>query len=492
MKRALALMVLIAAGLALANMAFAGFDRVDLQVAGKISTVIPADVDGNGKNDLVVSYAKGSAPQATPFVAVFLARANGYGAQPDFTFSLPLDSCLIEPADIGQTGRSDLVVFRKRKVVSTALEPSSERIWRTLLDRGSDLMFPAVTGTVPSVDLVRDWLGEGKVAVAMPVYGHTLFFQPDPKGDLAPAGRVRLRVNGWMSVRGPATDNTPGTSLHAGAETPKLFLIRKQDGGRELVATFREEIWQHALRDGRFEETGKHRSFSILTDKERRDDNMMMTSVVDDLNGDGLADLMINKYGGSLTRFKSGVYLFAGGADGPADTPAYTLERDGFVSLLRFQDLNDDGYKEMILPTVDIGLFQIARMLTSQSMKIKVSVYRGGAGYYGKEPELSRQLTLKVATEAGIQIMGYPPDFSGDFDGDGKPDLFMAHDDGIGVWRNTGDLAFDRNPMIVGKVETAESYRLVDLNGDTRCDFLSWYRMDPSKLGRIVLLINTP
>jgi len=86
--------------------------------------------------------------------------------------------------------------------------------------------------------------------------------------------------------------------------------------------------------------------------------------------------------------------------------------------------------------------------------------------------------------------VGYPPDFSGDFNGDGLPDLFMEHDKGVGVWKNIGNLEYEKSPMLKVAADRQENSRVVDLDGDGNSDFIAWNVYDPEKKGKVYIHIN--
>ncbi|NLH50498.1 MAG: VCBS repeat-containing protein [Myxococcales bacterium] len=489
MKKVLAIFGLLA--LLAGSAAAAGFVSQSPAVDGRVFLVVPIDLNGDGRQDLLVPHATGEKPNAQPHLAVFLAQPAGYAASPDFDLTLPADACLFDAADLDGDGLQELVLLRKWQVQSLTPRAGTRPEWTTLIKHGTGVLFPSFDGYVPYEDFARDWNGDGQPEVAFPDYGVMPFYGRGEKGEWAKVGQVALHARGWLSVQNRETDNEIGDQLQGGFNLPKRMLVVGKRG-RELYFTQGEEIWRHPLENGMFREKGERLYFPFLTEQERRNDNMNVVSTVEDLNGDGYPDLILQKLGGSLTNFKSALRIYAGNPAGFNTTPAYATDRDGLIVMLRYWDVTGDGNKEMFMPLIEVGLMQMARMLTTQMLKVKIQVYLGGPGFYGKDPQTTREITMKMNTDRGITFVGYPPNYGEDFDADGLPDLFMQHGNGFAIWKNQGKLSFSNAPIISAAVEPWGESRLRDLNGDCRADFYAWDTADPAKRGRILVLFNKP
>jgi hypothetical protein len=488
MKRLLRAAALLAVVVTAAPAWAIGFARQYAQVPGKVNVVVPADVNGDGRLDLAVSYTVGEKPNAKPHLAVFFGKPAGFSASPEVDLDLPGDACLFDLADLNGDGSQEAVVLRKWQVQSAALK-SGEGGWETILSHGSGVLFPSANGVVQYDDFARDWNGDGAAELAIPDYGALLFYRRNDGGKFEAAGKVNEKMEGWLHATNPSTDEEQGSRVFGGVYLPRVFAV-ESGGARALALTVGEEIWLHQLQNGKFQEKGARFFLSILSEAERQADNSNVTTIVEDLNGDGFPDLAMLKVGGSLTNFRSAVRIYAGQAGGFAASPAYSLDMPGFIPTLRFWDVDGDGKPELCFPWVEVGMMQIARVFMTQSLKVKALVYRAGAAFYGKEPQLTREITMKANTERGLTFLGYPPNVSGDFDGDGKPDLLMSHGDGFGIWRNQGNLSFSSEPMATAAVEPWERVRLVDLNADGRCDMLAWDSARLERRGKIMALFT--
>ncbi len=487
MKRCLALVLVLLLSLAAAATA-GGFSRQTLHVDGKVHRVVPTDVDGDGNRDLIVSYAKDGNHTPTPRLAVFFA-ADGFNSAA-LDFALPGDTCLWDVADLDGDKRQELILLRKWSVAFAPLTATAAPKWSVLAKQGTGVLFPPKEGNVDYLDFARDWTGDGALEIAVPDYGAFVFLRAKKNKLFARAFKVRMSAQGWMRVEADPTQTGVGERITTGVELPQVFVV-PTGRGNELFLVRTETVTRHALTSaGAFAEKGKTQRFAILTDAEKRAGNMMVISVVGDFNGDGRPDLMFNKCGGGLSTFKSSVQIFPGGEDGFAGAPVFSHQTDGYASMIHFRDLDGDGKKEMYLPHADFGIAQLIRMLTTKKVKLKAQIFRGGPDMYGDKPALTRIATFAVNTDRGMDFRGYPPNFNGDFDGDGRHDLMMSSGDGFGVYRNEGALKFSGSAMLHYVLPAREHARLADLNGDGKSECLFWDTANPAHRGEIIVLLN--
>jgi hypothetical protein len=191
-----------------------------------------------------------------------------------------------------------------------------------------------------------------------------------------------------------------------------------------------------------------------------------------DVNGDGYADLVVGAdYASSYT---GSAYVYLGGADGLAVTPAATLTgpagASGFFgfSVASAGDVNGDGYADVIVGTLEAGtayvyLGSASGLATTPSSTLIVAggtsvagigdvngdgygdlavggdhssgsgnvyVYLGSASGLATAPDVT--LTSPEGDDAGLVDFGSPVATAGDVNGDGYADLIVGSD-GTGI-----------------------------------------------------------
>jgi VCBS repeat protein len=213
-----------------------------------------------------------------------------------------------------------------------------------------------------------------------------------------------------------------------------------------------------------------------------------------DLDGDGRAELVTRQEmapaGGSLRKEmaaarepKSRLRLYRVGADFKvAAKPYQTLEVTGYgieggaPLLLGLRDLNGDGRLDLATATLDLTFFKALRSLATRRLDVGVELRLWCQGTGGmlrpvgrRGPEGRFRFDLNDVKLAQVAL------FSGDFDGDGRPD-FLAAGKGrqVAIHRGRPDCSFPAKPDLA--LELAEEPRDVtllqarDLDGDGRAD----------------------
>ncbi len=478
--------------LLLATTANAAFVRNVCQVKGRVAEVVTADLDSDGFTDLLASYRFGAPPDAQARLAIFLGTAQGYTGAPDIDFAAPADACVFDLADLDGDGIDEVILFRKWSVQFVKLTDEGAQSPQTLIKMGSGVLFPPFNGQLPYENLVRDWSGDGKIAVALPDYGALRMFRPDDEGKMVAAETLTVPLRSWINTHGLQPPGMPDYMISSSVRFPMIFTGERQSE-RDLYLARGESLWLYRGAAGRFATKGQKFTLPILTPAERAQENMNVLTLVDDIDGDGRVDAMINKFGGGLTNFSSEVHIHRGIDGGFAAKPGFTLTASGYMAGLRFWDIDGDGRKEMGMPTAEIGLVQLARMFLSKKVKVDVKLFacRGAIGpqMYAEKPTISKNVTLDLNTDNG-HLIGFVPSFEGDFDGDGKPDFFMAYEDGFGVWRNQGNMRIAAEPFLTQTLAPPQEYRLEYLDNDKKSDLLLWNPADPTQDNQVIVLLN--
>jgi hypothetical protein len=232
---------------------------------------------------------------------------------------------------------------------------------------------------------------------------------------------------------------------------------------------------------GGFNSAGSHRTIPDIA---------QANPAVSDLNGDGFPDVVVSLYGRAITFFGDGKGGFAS---------AYDFELPQNTYAVVIGDLNGDGVLDLVVgPTgfgsvgnsylgIGNGVFGPAQVLT-QSPVLTLT-----KGSYLADMNGDGKLDLVVLTGSprvypgngdgtfGNQILfpagvGSPQVLIGDFNGDGKPDLAFARNDGpfTGVDLYLGDGHFGFTQAVGSPFKTVASpVGLVvgDWNSDGKTDF---------------------
>jgi hypothetical protein len=258
------------------------------------------------------------------------------------------------------------------------------------------------------------------------------------------------------------------------------------DGRLDLFALSRWDIWiYHTGPEGLPAEPSRRLRFVPFDEViERRHEATVNNYFARDLNGDTRADLVLSSLGGGLLNghSKTRIHLNHGHGVSIDDPPDATRDTEGGFSGFNFVDIDGDGREEMIETSLEFGIMQMLRILTTRRAEVVLRVLQldpkapnGTRTIF--EDELSFHLDFGEA-----RVTGLVPSL-GDWNGDGVQDLFVARsDDEIGFRlgsRIPGKPLFGRltgtQPVALSNGQS----RVADLDGDGLDDIVAFTDTDP-------------
>jgi len=204
---------------------------------------------------------------------------------------------------------------------------------------------------------------------------------------------------------------------------------RDGDGRNELFFLWEDEVEVFTRgEDGRFRsEPVAYQDLDVETRKEKEERNAWVQPQLDDLQGDGVADLVLMKVSGSMLAMRSSVYVFPGRKGGGFDpVPAQQLQRTDFTPAVLFADANGDGAKDLVVASVEIGVAAMFEVLTKRRVTVDFNVHLNRGGRFTDAPDTTVEVPFHINLAGGADIRSAPPVFGRDFDGDGITDLLYG------------------------------------------------------------------
>jgi hypothetical protein len=268
------------------------------------------------------------------------------------------------------------------------------------------------------------------------------------------------------------------------------------DGRLDILATLEDRLWVYRQRGPlAFDPHASfHRDFDLRTQSELHEAFSSVSIVVRDLDGDGIADLLLHKqvsHGISSARMVTMLYLGQrGGAY--AKEPDQTMKADGVAGAdVMLADFTGDGKPDIVVPSVSIGVWQIIRILTTKTLKANLQIFPFGANRrFATKPIAERELKFKVSFSgnSGFQAV----DVHGDYNGDHRADLaFGTGEDELSVFPGVnaeGLIAKDATDAVV--VDSRGELMPIDLDGKGKDDLLLFYPSNVSHRNEIVVMMN--
>ena len=229
-------------------------------------------------------------------------------------------------------------------------------------------------------------------------------------------------------------------------------------------------------------------SLSIGTDEDNPTGRQVLLDAIEDLDGDGLPELVVYSVTGEGLFGKETRYeIHRGELDAQnllsfEAQPSSVIGSGGVQINVERQDLDGDGTLEMLVTSFDLGIGSIIRGLLSRTANLQLAIYAMRDGRYLEDPVLTRKVTAKLDIANGDIFV--PAVLAGDVDGDGLKDLLVQDgDDKLKVFiGQTGKRPFARSPLLIDMElpEGAGSVRVVNLDGDAIDDLLLVFDADKS------------
>lgn len=498
-----------------------GLRAWSLDLPGAPAAVVPSDVDGDGRTDLVVAVAYSQWDQieiteSTTMddieglvevmtivpslldrreVRVYLAKPDGSYAQSGPALPLPLSVLSLEA---GPPGTPVLALTDVGASVLRLDASGAPRLEPLISDP------PVFAGTgnfLAGLGLVRDLSGDGVADLLLP-----------SRNGLA----VYLGGPGGISARATSRFPVPGESFRSRGQLEHRYPLPSVqdvngDGLPDLV--FRDPVKRWSLvRVARNAGNGK---FSGAVEVDLEGDNKPQTAKdvqpvwFGDLDGDGIGEvvseqsldkedasirqsmkqvrepknrLSFRRVGKGLKRVNEAYrtvdvtgHAFApneGGGDGGGDMEVSVNLPGGF------QDLNGDGRQDLVTITTDLSIPKLMGTVATKRLTLGLDFHvwcQDKAGDLKRVPglDLSGQFRLNFNDLRVSQLSL----FSGDFDGDGRSDFVqLGRGKTVTIHRGRPDCSFPKAPdlSVALKAEPLDMslVQIRDLNGDKRSDLM--------------------
>jgi len=490
---------------------------VRLDLPGAPAAVIPTDLNGDGRQDLliVVAYTEieeigfdrieGMVQIATVIPAVFDRReARAYLQGEDGGYlqagePLPLPpSVLTIEAGVPGIPAVALTDEGVSEVRFTAAPAPRLELVPLIADR------PVLAGSamfLPDLELVQDLDGDGKLDFLLPALDGPAVYLGTGTG-LSTKAAARLKMPGdrsgsegrlWRSYPMPRVqdldgDRIPDLIVRSRPGTETRHLLRGAGGGQFVPP-----------RTTPADPCDSGTELRVAESPADLDPNLPDLEYVGDLDGDGRAEVV------AITEQElpddAGMRQEMKAAKNPRQTVRLHHLRDNLevepapfaefeaighpldvelpnLVLQPFQDLDGDGRKELVTFSLDFSLLQVISALATKKVSIGLEFHiwnQTADGKFREVPALDLTETLKLDLD-DLKI-GRFAEFAGDFDGDGRQEfVHLGRGKTVTLHRGQPGCAYAKKPDLTIKleepIEDLALVRVRDLDGDGRSDLM--------------------
>ena len=237
----------------------------------------------------------------------------------------------------------------------------------------------------------------------------------------------------------------------------------------------------------------------------RENTKLRVLHTFQDMNGDGVADLVIHSLEGRSLAKQRSLYEVHFGTSTPggiafARNVSMTIRPRGTAgglqpwgySLQWLQDFDGDGKIDILFSNVKTELGGMIRAMVGNSIPIDLEFYRMEDGTYPNKPTTLRKIRPAFDLFDAHGVF-FPAVLMGDVNGDGRSDLLVGKNwEELHVFPGVpgpGLLAQTPQKVAVTMPNDERNMRLVDLNKDNKQDILIYYP-STNKPHRVTLLIT--
>ncbi|MGO9828980.1 MAG: FG-GAP repeat domain-containing protein [Myxococcaceae bacterium] len=478
------------------------FEMKKLLVLGDVVAVSAADLDGDGKLDILVGYTSGVGPGTKRSLAVFWNRDGSFGTAPDLALSMDEgDAFGFDVADVdGQPG-DELLLLTPTGVLSRSFHGRVAGPAVKLVEQPTAFSRPA-PGAMPRLRIVEDVSGPGSRELLVPGPHGLGLYKSQGDGHYVRVAELALDVQASFSAGDqmrrldrPRTGSVPYFRL--AFAFPSLYVADVDgDGLQDIVATLEDRITVYRQSPGfTFSNVPSfRRDFAIRTPEELKEAGTQASVTVADVDGDGIADLVVRKLvARGLASVTTTTYVFFGRKGGPyAEGPDQVLKGEGATGTdVELLDVTGDGHPDLVVPSVNIGIFAIVKILLNRTLSINFQVFpfEPAKRRFAATPAAERELsfTLNLSGAADIQAI----DMFGDYNGDKRLDLaFGTGDEELSVFLGGQGTLFADSPSARIAVRAVGRLESVDLDKKGRSDMLLYYPNTKGHRSEVVLLRN--
>lgn len=470
-----------------------GWSRLEIRLSGAVLAVVPADEDGDGRQDLVIAHGSSTGTR----ISVLRQGPSGFPAVPQETWTVPGGAFALLVEDLVEGGGAEVATLHRRGIILHEAKPRGEGRSFVLWRKVESFFQFAPEGRLARWDLAGDLDGDTLADLFVPSSDGYRIISGGPRGE---APGIPLQVPSWSEIDPFMPSSFRGRLFTAQASLPRLVKRDLDGDGRKDLAFLHGGALTGFLRgrDGSFPSRPDLKEELLPIQKLGAGAIGEISSQLADLTGDGTADLVVSRVTGEVGFFetlRAHIALFHGKGPGRfRDTPDQIILVKGVSIEPRLLDFDRDGDLDLFVSALRTDLLTNIKNIVIRWVTVTYQGYlNDGDGRYPTAPSLSWDVEIPVGSiEQGKTVpLAW---FEGDFDGDGMGDvLSVGGPEETAAYRGirAGDeVEFGTDPIFHIPGAASGRVEIRDLTGDGRSDVIMRFPRGPRQ--NAVVLILSP
>jgi len=400
------------------------------------------DLDRDGDIDIILFENRG--------FSVFFSKNDSYPTMPDLEGKIPSKAVFLEVGDVqGQNIREHLFMCREGVFLYSYIIEEKRFEVKPVLEYEIPIL-PIRMNRCVIMDFYQEMTGDELEDIIVPELERYLIFENKGNGSFKRWGEIPFKPKGDFFTEPLSQTGRFKEVVHL----PRLFSGKAK--GNDIVILYDGTWVTHFERNekGKFE-VSDHRPLYGKDIREYEESSRAYfgkSIYFEDLNNDANHTLIIAHNKNGKIDFLSG----AGNKD-PFNVE-YQIRCEGWVLSPVFSDLNGDGMKDLILPSIEkIGIFTILRVFFTSKFDITYKIFfNRKESLYPIAPDLSRSVSLPLSFSIGPEGLNIQHSliysFEGDYNDDGFKDLLIKHTKntlGVFYGKKGADFAHDLGKKVI-------------------------------------------
>lgn len=477
----LAAMVLLAGVVSVQAAGDDFFSRQDIDLTGQVLGCRVGDCNGDGLPDILLIVDDGAGQRAA---RVYLQREAGrFPPTPGQTLPLSASTNLVQVIDFDGDGRAEVAAVDRQGVWvyrddGQQLLPASQpaAAMATVFAGG-------IEGGILPQEFIRV-VGGRPVAVIPVADGFSLWEYR--QGKFQPLGQIGVNHMVFQDER-PVKQF--GNRAGGFAMSLPEITVSDANGDRRddlyLLWPDRLAIFLQNAAGGfdnppktclRFQTTGGDFCQAQLADFDR----------------DGRQDLICSRSLGGVSGAHTEIDFYTADrlAQGNLESSQHVTLTDACGNLL-VDNLDRTGGLELIVPAIELGIMSTVKTMITGKTDFHLLVYPiDNLGRPAKEPSVRRKLSCRPSFDQANPTASIRVELSGDYDGDGLPDVAFADGNGqLLFYRGAADEYIQTKASLVLDMPDPDQLQVASLNGDGRSDLIVIHRANAGGC-RVTLLVT--
>ena len=471
------------------------FKAYSVRVAGEVMELRSADLDGDGRQELLASST--SHPQGKPERRLFVCRWSGEGEELhpvlQDAWRVPREAVFWDVGPTGKGGAGKHPYFLSLDGLSEVdrfgFAPNLRVEAPVLLSVGQEDEFLWF-------DFIKDWDGDGRDEAMLPLGRQARFYRREGADGWVLVDSAKFVPLAYYSNNVLFGRDLGGYEYVSVLLYPILEAVDLNGDGRQDLLGLRNGQGFCYLRgeNGRLASEPFQWDLDIRSKQEIVKHRASLSYRVADMNRDGCADVMVHKLVMSFGDWEAETAVFLGRPESyrPKE-PDQRFPSSGFLSNVSLDDLDGDGYSDVTVWSVRMGLVALVEILLRKSIHVKSQSFYGDwpEGFTAK-PASEGRFVLHIDSDRPDFIRGLMPNTEGDFNGDGIKDLVAGRGaERLAIYPGLPARGFDADPSAVLQAPGINYVKAADLDGDGLCD-LYGYQVEKRSLSHIHVWLQRP